>query len=582
MDNIYQKVIESLALESQAKALFKEIKMSNDSQKIKPKKKVSVGVMLGFGFGVLILFSCIMVFIALNRVSEINASLSQINDINALAQRYAINFRGSVHDRAIAVRDVVLIDSEDTKGLQQLLEQIATLEKFYKEAEDNMKEKFINTNLLDEKELSILQAIEATQAKSIPLIVQISQAKLAGDSQKAYSLLKTLSPYFTQWLAEINQFIDYQENANSTLTAELRSNVDEFRIVLLVLLALSVVFGVIVAIVIIRSLLRLLGGEPHIASQIISKIANGNLSEPVAYKGEDSMLSSIATMQGKLKEIVEFITRSSNQINEVALKVSQTSNQAQDAARTQMQSSTQVADKIGQMNKSVIEVSNIAQQTEENSTKSVEISTKGVEIINITAQEIGKITEMISSSAENIRGLQQQSVEIGGSASLIAEIADQTNLLALNAAIEAARAGEHGRGFAVVADEVRKLAERTAQTTAEIANMIKLIQDGIGTSVDAIEAIVPQIDKGQKLIIDSVQTLEEIQNQAKDSLQKAKAVASSSSEQEDTMQSIANDMQGISTLSQETSLSLENANKTISELKNISDSLKNYMAYFKI
>lgn len=582
MDNIYQKVIESLALESQAKALFKEIKMSNDLHNIKPKKKVSVGVMLGFGFGVLILFSCIMVFIALNRVNEINTSLSQINDINALAQRYAINFRGSVHDRAIAVRDVVLIDSEDTKGLQNLLEQIGTLEKFYKEAEDNMKEKFIDMHLLDDKELSILQAIEATQAKSIPLIVQISQAKLAGDSQKAYSLLKTLSPYFTQWLAEINQFIDYQENANSTLTAELRSNVDEFRIVLLVLLALSVVFGVIVAIVIIRSLLRLLGGEPHIASQIISKIANGNLSEPVAYKGEDSMLSSIATMQGKLKEIVEFITRSSNQINEVALKVSQTSNQAQDAARTQMQSSTQVADKIGQMNKSVIEVSNIAQQTEENSTKSVEISTKGVEIINITAQEIGKITEMISSSAENIRGLQQQSVEIGGSASLIAEIADQTNLLALNAAIEAARAGEHGRGFAVVADEVRKLAERTAKTTAEIANMIKLIQDGIGTSVGAIEAIVPQIDKGQKLIIDSVQTLEEIQNQAKDSLQKAKVVASSSSEQEDTMQSIANDMQGISTLSQETSLSLENANKTISELKNISDSLKNYMAYFKI
>ena len=247
-----------------------------------------------------------------------------------------------------------------------------------------------------------------------------------------------------------------------------------------------------------------------------------------------------------------------------------------------MQSSTQVAGKIEQMNKAVIEVSNIAQQTEENSTKSVEISTKGVEIINITAEEIGKITEMISSSAENIRGLQQQSVEISGSASLIAEIADQTNLLALNAAIEAARAGEHGRGFAVVADEVRKLAERTASTTAEIANMIKLIQDGIGTSVDAIEAIVPQIDKGQKLIMDSVQTLEEIQNQAQDSLQKAKAVASSSSQQENTMQSISNDMQGISTLSQETSLSLENANKTINELKNISDSLKNYMAYFKI
>ncbi|MDE7235652.1 MAG: methyl-accepting chemotaxis protein, partial [Helicobacter japonicus] len=216
------------------------------------------------------------------------------------------------------------------------------------------------------------------------------------------------------------------------------------------------------------------------------------------------------------------------------------------------------------------------------SIKSVEVSTKGVEIINITAHEIGKITEMIGSSADKIRSLQQQSVEIGGSAELIAEIADQTNLLALNAAIEAARAGEHGRGFAVVADEVRKLAERTASTTTEIANMITLIQENIGSSVSSIEAIVPQIDKGQKLILDSVQTLEEIQSQAQDSLQKAKMVASSSSKQEDTMESISQDMQDIVTLSQETRTALENAAHTIDELQHISDSLKNYMAYFKI
>ena len=170
-----------------------------------PKKKTSIGVILGFGFGVLIAFSCVMVFLSLNRVSSINASLSEINDKNALAQRYAINFRGSVHDRAIAVRDVVLISSEDKNGLQQLLEQINALEKFYKEAEDNMKQKFIDAKLLNKKELSILHSIEETQAKAIPLIVQIIQAKLAGDSQKARTILTTLSPYFTQWLAEINE-----------------------------------------------------------------------------------------------------------------------------------------------------------------------------------------------------------------------------------------------------------------------------------------------------------------------------------------------------------------------------------------
>ncbi len=134
----------------------------------------------------------------------------------------------------------------------------------------------------------------------------------------------------------------------------------------------------------------------------------------------------------------------------------------------------------------------------------------------------------------------------------------------------------------VVADEVRKLAERTASTTAEIANMITLIQESIGVSVNSIEAIVPQIDKGQKLILDSVHTLEEIQSQAQDSLQKAQVVASSSVQQEDTMQSILHDMQSISTLSQETRNSLENTNKAIGELKNISDALKKNMTHFKV
>ena len=203
------------------------------------------------------------------------------------------------------------------------------------------------------------------------------------------------------------------------------------------------------------------------------------------------------------------------------------------------------------------------------------------DVTSIT-DSINELAELIAENSIIIDNFAQKSNDIAQVLGMISDITDQTNLLALNAAIEAARAGEHGRGFAVVADEVRKLAERTASTTAEIANMIKLIQDSIGTSVEAIEAIVPQIEKGQQLIMDSVQTLEEIQAQAQDSLEKAQTVASSSSQQESTMQSISHDMQGIATLSQETHLSLEHANKTIDELKNISDSLKEYMSYFKI
>lgn len=428
----------------------------------------------------------------------------------------------------------------------------------------------------------MLKQIQDTQAKSIPLIVQVSQAKIAGDTAKAHELLNVLAPYMTKWLAQINEFIDYQENANTKLTQELRDGVVEFRVILLFLLACSAGFGVIIAFVIIRKLLRLLGGEPHVASEVVSQIASGNLAGCVKYGNKDSMLYSISLMQEKLKEIVQFIIQSSEQINSVAQLVFQTSSQAQDAASVQNQSSVAVAGKIEQMNQAVSEISEIARQTEDNSSKTYDISARGVESINITAQEIGKITEMISSSADNIRSLQQQSVEIGNSANLIADIADQTNLLALNAAIEAARAGEHGRGFAVVADEVRKLAERTASTTQEISNMIRLIQDSIGSSVNSIEAIVPQIEHGQTLIMESVSTLEQIQNQAKDSFEKAKIVVVSSTSQEKTMGDITSEVNGISKLSEETSLALANANKTISELKNISDSLQKYMAYFKL
>ncbi|TLD80770.1 methyl-accepting chemotaxis protein [Helicobacter sp. MIT 05-5293] len=550
---------------------------------VQPKKKVSVSFMLSFGFGILVILVCIIVFVSLNRVNNIIVSLNEINDVNAQAQRYAINFRGSVHDRAIAIRDVVLIDEDDTQGLQKLMQQISNLEKFYKDSEDMMEEKFLKTNLLKDHQRAILNEISATQAKAIPLIVQVTQAKLAGDTKKAREILYTLSPYFVQWLAQINEFIDDEENANSELTKDLRELVDRFKTLLYVLLGFAIIFGVGIATTVIRGLLRMLGGEPHKASAIVAKIANGNLSEPVHYHGgKDSMLYSIASMQEHLKETVKSISASSYQISESASIVSKTSHEAQNAANEQSHHSNLIAQKLQEMHQVVANISDIARQTEENSSKTVDISVEGMKTIGETAEEIGKITEMISVSANNIRELQQQSVEISNSANLIAEIADQTNLLALNAAIEAARAGEHGRGFAVVADEVRKLAERTAGTTMEISSAISLIQESIGTSVASIEEIVPQIDKGQKLIMDSVQILESIQDQAKDSFEKAKIVASSSLEQGNTMASITHDMENISKLSNDTSLSLQNANKRIDELERISQTLKDNVAFFKV
>ena len=546
------------------------------------KKKISVSVMLGIGFGALLLFTCVIAIISLVNVNYIIESLREINDVNARKQRYAIDFRGSVHDRSIAIRDVVLANSSNTTELANLEKEIRALQDFYMKAASAMDQNFIQKNMFDSEEQRIYKSIYETRIKALPIIDRIITLKKQGQNELAEKELKEVAPYFVTWLAQINEFINLEEKKNENMTTELRNAVDSFKFILFVLVGASIIFGVLIALYIMRSLLKSLGGEPHAASRAVSRIANGNLKESVTFSGEGSMLASIAAMQTRLKEIIQAVMESSSRINEATHKVAKTSNEAQQASTIQTQSSSVITTKIQEMNEAISEISTAAQLSEQNALKNVELSLEGAKVVNTTAQEIGKMTELINNSATNMRNLQQQSLEISTSASLIAEIADQTNLLALNAAIEAARAGEHGRGFAVVADEVRRLAERTASSTNEISKIIQSIQNGIETSVESIEIIVPQIEKGQELISNSVSLLNEIQDQAQDSLTKAQEVAHSSSQQEAMMESIAKDMQNIADLSASTGQSLQNTNETIHQLEKISDDLKQHMQYFKV
>ncbi|MWV62952.1 methyl-accepting chemotaxis protein [Helicobacter saguini] len=547
------------------------------------QNKMKVGTTLGLAFGILLLLSFVITLFSLLKIDYVIKSLGEINDINLLKQRYAINFRGSVHDRSIDIRDVILTPSQDTSRLNALIADMQRLEAFYNEARDNMEKTFISKNMFDSTETQIYNAIRDIRIKNTPFIDEIIRIKKSGgDDSKAMENLQKAAPLFTEWLAQINKFIDLEETKNQAATQHLRESVESFKILLLVLLVLSIVIGVSISIYIVKSLLNSLGGEPHTASLIVSKIANGDLSENVQYRNKDSMLYSIASMQTKLKEIVRSIVNSSREIYDSTHKVYNVSQIAQKAAKEQMESSKVVASKIEDVSKAVSEISNATKLSEENTEKSVELSHKGVEMINSTAEGVSKITEVINEAATNIRSLQQQSQEISNSTSLIAEIADQTNLLALNAAIEAARAGEHGRGFAVVADEVRKLAERTANSTTEIARMVQLIQHGIESSAESMEVMVPQISQGQEMIQNCVSLLNDIQAQAQDSLTKAKEVAEASNQQEATIASITQDIKHISDLSISTSESLNNANESVNDLQQISDTLKKHMEYFKM
>ncbi|STO96622.1 methyl-accepting chemotaxis protein [Helicobacter canis] len=545
------------------------------------KKPISVFVILGLGyalFGVIILALCIY---AIMRISFIDANLKQINNINSVKQRVAIDFRGSVHDRSIAIRDVVLHTPQSKESLDFIIKEIATLESNYTNARERMKTLFEATNGLESQEKEILSRIDGIDTKALPIIHEIISLKKAGNDEVATARLQEVRPLFVSWLAVINEFINLEESKNQAITPLVADVVSIFKAVFIASVVLSIIFSIGIAFFIIRYLSRILGGEPNVAKASVKLIASGDLRESITAI-EGSMLNDIANMQLKLKGIVSEILKSAQEIFTNTKAVEQASANSQQASKAQSDTAKSSATAIAQIAQGIAQIAEIAKLTEENSAKTLESAKKGKEAMTDTQATIDQVTQMVNTSANQILELEKQSNEISQSASLIAEIADQTNLLALNAAIEAARAGEHGRGFAVVADEVRKLAERTQDTTAQIATIIKHIQDEIKRVSNSMNQAVPRAQKSMELAEQTSSLLDEIEEQATDSLEKAQSVSTQSNQQEESVANVERSMQEMVQVSNDTNILMEKSQSSIAQLSKISTTLQDNISFFRL
>ncbi len=333
-----------------------------------------------------------------------------------------------------------------------------------------------------------------------------------------------------------------------------------------------------------RSILNQLGGEPTYAVDVVTRIAEGDLTTEVrtASHNSDSLLHAMARMQQKLAEMFTQINSMADTLSQNAEHVSTAATETSTASHEQAQSTAATAASVEEMTVSINEVSEIATQTEGNSEATAQHAEHGAKLVGDAGEAIAKISTTVSASAEQIQLLMQKSMEIGGIANVIRDIADQTNLLALNAAIEAARAGEQGRGFAVVADEVRKLAERTTQATGEISAMIAAIQSETQSAVSAMETTMPQVDKGMELAEAARKMLENIHGQALQSLSQVKDVALATREQATTANDIARHVEHIASMSEETNATMKNNAAAAHQLEELAIELGRLVSYFKV
>jgi methyl-accepting chemotaxis protein len=321
------------------------------------------------------------------------------------------------------------------------------------------------------------------------------------------------------------------------------------------------------------------------AGQVLEIMSTGNFTARMKgeYKGDNQKLKhSINTMGNSLSDVISMINQNVQTTAGSAFEISATAESLASASQEQSSQTDEVAGAVEEMSRTVAENAMSANRTADLARKSGEIATNGANVVKQTVNKMKDIADVVKTSANNIQKLGDSSKEIGEIISVIDDIADQTNLLALNAAIEAARAGEQGRGFAVVADEVRKLAERTTEATKQIAKMIKGIQAETDQAVVAMNRGTLEVQNGIDLADKAGESLNHILTSTRDVLDMINQIAAASEEQSATSEQISKNVLSISKVTGESAQRIEDVAHTSEELAKLTEQLRNLMAQFQV
>ncbi|MBS0372754.1 MAG: methyl-accepting chemotaxis protein [Proteobacteria bacterium] len=330
------------------------------------------------------------------------------------------------------------------------------------------------------------------------------------------------------------------------------------------------------------SILRQLGGEPAEVAAVMQRVASGDLSAEVRTAPAGSLLQATGTMVEALRSLVAEINREADSLVDNAGRIAMASDQIAGAADQQSDATSAMAAAIEELTVSSSHISDSATDSSRYSTEAVELAGEGSTRVGLAASAIRKISDTVTDASGRIRALEERARQVSSIANVIKDIAGQTNLLALNAAIEAARAGEQGRGFAVVADEVRKLAERTSAATTEIEQMIFGIQGDTGGAVDAMNAALPEVQEGVELASSAAELLKSIEAGARATLQRVGDVADATREQSAASTAIAQRVEQIAGMVEDTTGTIRDTTAIAHHLEGIATNLKQQIGRFRV